>query len=104
MFLSERGQIALDHLEAGVTTEDFVQGVRHAFSGHLLFAFEVSLLLAGVKNNDAWHFTLFKVEDAAELGLRGHVQTHEHECDSTLNFARERILHVVHGHDNVVVE
>ena len=103
VLFGEHGQIALDHCKAGITTEDFVQSVRHSILGELSFALEESLLLARVENDDAWHFTLLELKDAAEFGLCRHVQSHEHERDTTLDLASECILNVKHSLDDAWV-
>ena len=96
MLLSEFGYVALDHLEASIASENFVQGVGDAILVQLVFMLEESLLLAWVHDNNAWHVTLLKLENTGEVGLHRHVEAHEVKGDSTLDLAREKVLDVVH--------
>jgi len=103
VLLSEFGYVALDHLEASISSKDFVQGVGDAILVQLVFMLEESLLLAWVHDNNAWHVTLLKLENTGEVGLHRHVEAHEVKGDSTLDLAREKVLDVVHFQNDGLV-
>jgi len=54
--------IALNHLEASISTENFVKGISDSLLAKLIFTLEESLFLSRVENNNAWYFSLFKIE------------------------------------------
>ena len=90
-----RQLVALDDFEARITAKDLIERVRDTLLIKCIFTLQESLLLAGVQDNKAWHFTFFEVEHCGELGLGGHVQSHETKCDAALNLALEGCLDVI---------
>jgi len=104
VLLGELGQlVAFNDLEAGVATEDLVEGVRDALLRQTVLALQVSLLLARVQHNEAWHFTILQVEDRGELGLSARVQAHVVEGDTTLDLAREDLADIIDRLDHTLV-
>ena len=89
--------LALYHLEASITTEDFIQGLSHTFLIKTVLALHKTLLFARVENDDAWDFTFFKVKHGGELRFLTHIEPHEAKGYSTFNFASESCLDVVNG-------
>lgn len=92
--------LALDHLEAGISTEDFVEGVRGALLSERVLTLQESLLLAWVENDQAWKFAFLKVEYRGEIFLSADVEAHEVKCDAALDLARESIVDVLEGLDD----
>ena len=57
-----RQLVALDDLKARITAEDLIESVCDSLLIKFILTLQEALLLARVKHNKAWHFTLFEVE------------------------------------------
>lgn len=101
MLLSELSKLlALNHLETGIASQDFVECVGGSLLSQRVLTLQESLLLAWVEHNQAWQFALLKVEDGGKVWLGADVKAHEHESDTALNLAGEGILDILKSCNN----
>ncbi len=92
-----RQLVTLDHLEASVATHDFVEDVGETLLSERLVALHESLLLAWVKDDNAWHLSFLQLEDGSELRLKRNIQATVAEGDTALNVAGEVVFDVING-------
>ena len=83
--------LALDSLEPGITSENFVEGVLQPLGCDFLLVFQVSLSLARIENNNLWQLVGREFEKLNPLLLNLTVHPHEIELQASLNLSHIRL-------------